>query len=162
NATPPGGWDRLRRMSETSGSGRRMRIVELLREGHRPITGSELSLSLGVSRQAIVNDMAILRAAGDPIDGSPQGYHSEGDPPGGTSNCSGSSTRGEPAVSDERRVTDSGIELRTLYEPRDLDRWDPDDRLGDPGAFPFTRGPYASMYRGRLWTMRQYAGLGPP
>jgi len=63
-------------------------------------------------------------------------------------------------VSDERRVTDSGIELRALYEPRDLDGWDPGDRLGDPGAFPFTRGPYPSMYRGRLWTMRQYAGLG--
>ena len=63
-------------------------------------------------------------------------------------------------MSDERRVTDSGIELRALYEPRDLDGWDPDDRLGDPGAFPFTRGPYPSMYRGRLWTMRQYAGLG--
>jgi len=60
---------------------------------------------------------------------------------------------------DERR-TDSGIELRALYEPRDLDGWDLDDRLGDPGAFPFTRGPYPSMYRGRLWTMRQYAGLG--
>jgi len=63
-------------------------------------------------------------------------------------------------MGDERRVTDSGIELRALYEPRDLDGWDPDDRLGDPGAFPFTRGPYPSMYRGRLWTMRQYAGLG--
>ncbi|TMK92221.1 MAG: methylmalonyl-CoA mutase [Actinobacteria bacterium] len=63
-------------------------------------------------------------------------------------------------MSDERRVTDSGIELRALYEPRDLDGWDPGDRLGDPGAFPFTRGPYPSMYRGRLWTMRQYAGLG--
>jgi methylmalonyl-CoA mutase, N-terminal domain len=63
-------------------------------------------------------------------------------------------------MGDEHRVTDSGIELRALYEPRDLDGWDPDDRLGDPGAFPFTRGPYPSMYRGRLWTMRQYAGLG--
>src|SRR6266496_881407 len=63
-------------------------------------------------------------------------------------------------MSDERRVTDSRIELRALYEPMDLDGWDPADRLGDPGAFPFTRGPYASMYRGRLWTMRQYAGMG--
>src|SRR6476620_651728 len=67
---------------------------------------------------------------------------------------------GRTRMSEERRVTDSGIELRALYEPRDLDAWDPDDRLGDPGAFPFTRGPYPSMYRGRLWTMRQYAGLG--
>jgi transcriptional regulator of NAD metabolism len=67
-------------MSETNGSGRRERIVELLREAHRAITGSELSVSLGVSRQAIVNDMAILRAGGEPIGGSPQGYHSGGDP----------------------------------------------------------------------------------
>ncbi len=67
---------------------------------------------------------------------------------------------GGAGKSDERLVTDSGIELRALYEPRDLDGWDPADRLGDPGAFPFTRGPYLSMYRGRLWTMRQYAGLG--
>ena len=67
---------------------------------------------------------------------------------------------GGAGKSDERRVTDSGIELRASYEPRDLDGWDPADRLGDPGAFPFTRGPYPSMYRGRLWTMRQYAGLG--
>ena len=65
----------LRRMSETNGSGRRERIVELLREAHRAITGSELSVSLGVSRQAIVNDMAILRAAGEKIGGSPHGYH---------------------------------------------------------------------------------------
>lgn len=67
-------------MSETNGSGRRERIVELLREAHRAITGSQLSVSLGVSRQAIVNDMAILRAAGEPIGGSPQGYHWDGEP----------------------------------------------------------------------------------
>ena len=70
-------------MSKANGSGRRARIVELLREGHRAITGSELSVSLGVSRQAIVNDMAILRAAGEPIGGSPQGYHWDGDPTSG-------------------------------------------------------------------------------
>jgi uncharacterized protein len=66
-------------MSETNGSGRREWIVELLREAHRAITGSQLSMSLGVSRPAIVNDMAILRAAGEPIGGSPQGYHWDGD-----------------------------------------------------------------------------------
>jgi transcriptional regulator of NAD metabolism len=66
-------------MSETKGSDRRERIVELLREAHRAITGSQLSVSLGVSRQAIVNDMAILRAAGEPIGGSPQGYNWDGD-----------------------------------------------------------------------------------
>jgi len=48
---------------------------------------------------------------------------------------------------------------RSAYGPGD---WtgDPPHDLGDPGAFPFTRGIYASMYRGRLWTMRQYAGFG--
>jgi transcriptional regulator of NAD metabolism len=66
-------------MTETNGSGRRERIVELLREAHRAITGSELSVTVGVSRQAIVNDMAILRAAGEPIGGSPRGYHWDGD-----------------------------------------------------------------------------------
>jgi methylmalonyl-CoA mutase, N-terminal domain len=49
--------------------------------------------------------------------------------------------------------------VKTLYGPED---WagDPDRDLGRPGAFPFTRGPYASMYTSRLWTMRQYAGFG--
>ncbi len=49
---------------------------------------------------------------------------------------------------------------RAIYEPADLADWDPATQLGEPGAFPFTRGPYRSMYRGRLWTMRQYAGMG--
>ncbi len=42
----------------------------------------------------------------------------------------------------------------------DLAAWSPADRLGQPGAFPFTRGIQPTMYRGRLWTMRQYAGFG--
>ncbi len=63
-------------------------------------------------------------------------------------------------MTDERR-TDSGVELRPVYRADDLDAqgFDPDRDLGDPGAFPFTRGPYPTMYRGRLWTMRQYAGM---
>ena len=44
--------------------------------------------------------------------------------------------------------------------PRALAGWDPDAELGFPGAFPFTRGIQPTMYRGRLWTMRQYAGFG--
>src|SRR4051812_40888347 len=44
--------------------------------------------------------------------------------------------------------------------PADLDGWDPHHDLGEPGAFPFTRGIQSTMYRGRLWTMRQYAGFG--
>jgi methylmalonyl-CoA mutase N-terminal domain/subunit len=46
------------------------------------------------------------------------------------------------------------------YGPSDLSTWDPATTLGDPGAFPFTRGIQPTMYRGRLWTMRQYAGFG--
>ena len=48
----------------------------------------------------------------------------------------------------------------TSYGPDDLQSWDPDEALGAPGAYPYTRGPYPSMYTGRLWTMRQYAGFG--
>ncbi len=58
------------------------------------------------------------------------------------------------------RTTDSGIELRAVYGPHDVAGLDPARDLGEPGAFPFTRGPYPTMYRGRLWTMRQYAGMG--
>jgi len=63
-------------------------------------------------------------------------------------------------MTDERR-TDSGIELQAVYGAADLEAqgFDPPRDLGDPGSFPFTRGPYPSMYRGRLWTMRQYAGM---
>ena len=56
----------------------------------------------------------------------------------------------------------SGEPLRPLYGPEDLRGWDPAERLGEPGAFPFTRGVYPTMYRGRLWTMRQFAGFGTP
>ncbi|HMG35127.1 MAG TPA: methylmalonyl-CoA mutase family protein [Blastocatellia bacterium] len=53
--------------------------------------------------------------------------------------------------------TSSGIELKTVFKPSDVDI-DFDRDLADPGQYPFTRGPYSSMYRGKLWTMRQYAG----
>jgi methylmalonyl-CoA mutase N-terminal domain/subunit len=62
---------------------------------------------------------------------------------------------GEPGA----RVTDSGIEIRPLYGPEDLQGFDPGRDLARPGEPPFTRGVYPSMYRGRLWTMRQYAGM---
>ncbi len=63
-------------------------------------------------------------------------------------------------MTEERRVTDSGIELHPLYGPEDVRELDPIRDLGAPGEPPFTRGPYPSMYRGRPWTMRQYAGMG--
>jgi methylmalonyl-CoA mutase N-terminal domain/subunit len=46
------------------------------------------------------------------------------------------------------------------FSAQDLVGWDPATQLGSPGEYPFTRGPYPTMYRGRLWTMRQYAGFG--
>jgi methylmalonyl-CoA mutase N-terminal domain/subunit len=61
---------------------------------------------------------------------------------------------------DERR-TESGIEVKPLYKPEDLgEGFDYTERLNDPGEYPYTRGVYPSMYRGRPWTMRQYAGFG--
>jgi len=56
--------------------------------------------------------------------------------------------------------TDSGIEIRQVYGPEDLAGWDPATKLGRPGEYPYTRGIRPDMYRGRLWTMRQYAGFG--
>lgn len=61
-------------MQRGKGIQRRRRIIDLLSHAVRPVTGTELSTAMGVSRQAIVNDIAILRAAGEPIQGSPKGY----------------------------------------------------------------------------------------
>src|SRR5436189_6267745 len=54
-----------------------------------------------------------------------------------------------------RRETDSGIEVKPVYTAEDLG----DAEVELPGEFPFTRGPYPDMYRGRPWTIRQYAGF---
>jgi methylmalonyl-CoA mutase N-terminal domain/subunit len=59
-------------------------------------------------------------------------------------------------TSPEIRSTDSGIEVKPVYDARDVTGVE----LEAPGEFPFTRGPYPDMYRGRPWTMRQYAGFG--
>jgi methylmalonyl-CoA mutase N-terminal domain/subunit len=56
----------------------------------------------------------------------------------------------------------SGEPLQPLYTPADVAELDHDRDLGYPGRYPFTRGVYHSMYRGRLWTMRQFAGYGSP
>ncbi len=56
--------------------------------------------------------------------------------------------------------TMSGHPIEPLYTQEELPGFDPDEKLGHPGEFPFTRGIYPSMYRGRLWTMRQFAGFG--
>jgi len=62
-------------------------------------------------------------------------------------------------MDEDRRVTDSGIEIKPVYGPSDLQGFEPVRDLGRPGEPPFTRGIYPTMYRGRLWTMRQYAGM---
>src|SRR5918994_3262730 len=61
------------------------------------------------------------------------------------------------APDDPRRFPDSGIEVKPLYTADDVADG-LDERLGEPGEFPFTRGPHREMYRRQLWTMRQYAG----
>jgi methylmalonyl-CoA mutase, N-terminal domain len=58
---------------------------------------------------------------------------------------------------DPRRFTDSGIEINRLYTEGDLPE-DLPERLGEPGEYPYARGIHPDMYRGQLWTMRQYAG----
>ncbi len=60
----------------------------------------------------------------------------------------------------DKFVLESGIELSRLYTPLDLRDWDYLEKAGFPGSYPFTRGVYATMYRGRIWTFRQYAGYG--
>ncbi len=64
------------------------------------------------------------------------------------------------ADAEDRRTLDSGIEIKPTYRPGDLEGWSYDERLGEPGKFPYTRGVYPNMYRGRPWTMRQYSGFG--
>ncbi|HED65053.1 MAG TPA: methylmalonyl-CoA mutase [Planctomycetes bacterium] len=63
-------------------------------------------------------------------------------------------------VRDAEFTSISGAERRPLYTPADLEGFDHDRDLGYPGQFPFTRGVHPTMYRGRLWTMRQFAGFG--
>jgi len=66
-----------------------------------------------------------------------------------------SSAKNEP-----EHCTDSGIPVKALYTPLDLAANDYCEDVGFPGEFPYTRGVYPTMYRGQLWTMRQYAGFG--
>ena len=63
----------------------------------------------------------------------------------------------EGATETARPTTDAGIEVDPVYGPGDLP---PPERIGEPGAFPFTRGNFPGGYRDRLWTFRQYSGFG--
>jgi methylmalonyl-CoA mutase N-terminal domain/subunit len=60
----------------------------------------------------------------------------------------------------DKFVTGSGKEVARLYTPEDLEDFDYNTQLNFPGQYPYTRGVQSTMYRGRLWTMRQYAGFG--
>src|SRR5438477_12847701 len=68
-----------------------------------------------------------------------------------------------PEPVDEPR-TISGIPLKSTYTPEDLAArgWSYEKSLGHPGEYPFTRGPHATMYRGKPWTMRMFSGFGTP
>jgi methylmalonyl-CoA mutase, N-terminal domain len=72
-----------------------------------------------------------------------------------------SDTKTKPPVERKERFTTlSGLPIDRLYTQDDLPSWDSETSLGYPGEFPYTRGIYPTMYRGRFWTMRQYAGFG--
>jgi methylmalonyl-CoA mutase N-terminal domain/subunit len=68
----------------------------------------------------------------------------------------------EPVERKPAFETMSGLPVERVYTPADLPGWQPAERLGRPGEYPFTRGVYPTMYRGRLWTMRMFAGFGRP
>ena len=59
----------------------------------------------------------------------------------------------------EKFTTGSNLEVDRLYTPEDIRNFDYEEKLGFPGQYPYTRGVQPTMYRGRLWTMRQYAGF---
>jgi methylmalonyl-CoA mutase N-terminal domain/subunit len=74
-----------------------------------------------------------------------------------------SDTKSKSASPSERKehfTTLSGLPIERLYTEENLANWDSETALGFPGEYPFTRGIYPTMYRGRFWTMRQYAGFG--
>ncbi|HKH12114.1 MAG TPA: methylmalonyl-CoA mutase family protein [Rubrobacter sp.] len=69
--------------------------------------------------------------------------------------------QGKASERDAEFSTMSGVPIKPLYTPDDVEG-DYDERLGYPGEYPYTRGVYPNMYRGRLWTVRQFAGFGDP
>jgi len=71
-----------------------------------------------------------------------------------------SDTKTNSAERKARLTTISGLPVDPLYTDESLPDWDPEKSLGYPGEFPYTRAIYPTMYRGRFWTMRQYAGFG--
>jgi methylmalonyl-CoA mutase N-terminal domain/subunit len=70
------------------------------------------------------------------------------------------STKKIPDLKARKLASPTGLPMEAVVTPDALDGWDPETELAYPGQFPFTRGVYPTMYRGRLWTTRQYAGFG--
>jgi methylmalonyl-CoA mutase N-terminal domain/subunit len=66
---------------------------------------------------------------------------------------------GSPETEGDLKETNTGVTVKLFYDPKDVPRLDYGTSLGDPGQYPYTRGIYPTMYRGKLWTMRQYAGF---
>ena len=64
-----------------------------------------------------------------------------------------------PEGKNDLRETNTGVKVKLFYDPTDVPQFNYEGFLGNPGQYPYTRGIYPSMYRGRLWTMRQYAGF---
>ena len=71
-------------------------------------------------------------------------------------------TPAKPTTGNAPPRTISGRPVKVVYGPGDLADFDTDSELGEPGEFPFTRGPHREMYRKQFWTMRQFAGFGTP
>ena len=69
-------------------------------------------------------------------------------------------TKKLPDIKARKLASPTGLPMEAVVTPDDLNGWKPETELGYPGQFPFTRGVYPTMYRGRLWTTRQYAGFG--
>jgi len=69
-------------------------------------------------------------------------------------------TKKPPDSKAQKLASPTGLPMEAVITPDALSAWDPETELGYPGQFPFTRGVYPTMYRGRLWTTRQYAGSG--
>jgi methylmalonyl-CoA mutase N-terminal domain/subunit len=69
-------------------------------------------------------------------------------------------TKKRVELTEKKAASPTGLPMEAVVTADDLRGWDPERELGYPGEFPFTRGVYPTMYRGRLWTTRQYAGFG--
>ena len=102
-----------------------------------------------------------VSGAGDSGTGAGETSREVGAPADARSIAEAPKSAGRASRSDDSiRQTTSGIQLKLFYRPEDTSALDYESDLGDPGEYPFTRGIYPNMYRGRLWTMRQYAGYG--